>query len=347
MTRGSQTGVDDPAGWLADIQAQITPEVMSAVDRLNPWTRRVCGYQLGWLDRHGRPDGAPGGKAIRPALALASARAVGGATATATAMPAAVAVELLHTCTLLQDDVMDQDPTRRHRPAAWTVFGPARAILAGDSLLALAFEVLSRSGHPAAAQAANDLAATIDELIEGQSMDLAFEGAESVSLADCVRMSTAKTGSLLACACRLGGLFGGAGEAARDVLARFGRHLGMAYQLRDDLLGIWGDPRQTGKPALVDLRRRKKSLPVAAALAAGNDAADQLGRLYTGTDPLTGDRLARAARLVEEAGGRAWAERAVGEEVAAAGRALTELSRHGAASRLLAALGDFVAGRDR
>jgi geranylgeranyl diphosphate synthase, type I len=344
MALGPRVGVDDTVTWLADIQIEIAPAVMAAVDRLNPRMRRVCGYQMGWLDRHGQPAGAPGGKAVRPALVLASAQAAGGSTVAA--MPAAVAVELLHACTLLQDDVMDQDVTRRHRPTAWTVFGAAQAILAGDSLLALSFDVLSRSGQPAAAQAAIELASTTDKVIEGQAMDLDFERAESVSLEDCVRMSAAKTASLLACACRLGGLFGGADEAICDALARFGRHVGMAYQFRDDLLGIWGDPRQTGKPSLVDLRRRKKSLPVAAALAAGNAAAERLGKLYAQPDALSGDGLVLAARLVEEAGGRAWAEQAARQEVAAAGEALAVLSRLGAASDRLAALGRFVVGRD-
>lgn len=329
----------DVSAWLSEVQRAARPALVAALSTLNPRMRRICEYQLGWLDGHSA------GKSIRPLLTLACAEAVGADSDCA--MPAAVAVELLHNCTLLQDDVMDEDPTRRHRPAAWTVFGASPAILAGDALLALAFAVLARSGHAAAAPAIRELERTVDELIEGQAMDLEFEGAEAIAVDDCLRMTMAKTGSLLGCACLLGGLFGGADEAACGALARFGRHLGLAYQLRDDLLGIWGDPHRTGKPAGADLRRRKKSLPVVAALAANNDASERLRVLYSRPEPFDDAEARLVAELVRDAGGRAFAERLADAELAAAADALAFLTRLGATCDRLAILGRFVIGRDR
>ncbi|MEJ3749932.1 polyprenyl synthetase family protein [Actinomycetes bacterium KLBMP 9797] len=325
--------------WLAGAQIEVRPALEEALRGLNPRVRRVCEYQLGWTDGQ-----SGGGKSLRPLLTLASAEAAGGDPAVA--MPAAVAVELLHNCTLLQDDVMDEDRTRRHRPAAWTVFGASPAILAGDALLALAFTALADSGHPVAGVAAGELMRTVDELVDGQAMDLEFERVGAVGVDDCLRMTAAKTGSLLACACRLGGLFGGGGEAACAALERYGRHLGLAYQLRDDLLGIWGDPRRTGKAALADLRRRKKSLPVVAALAGDGPAADQLRDLYARPEPFDDEAARRAARLVEEAGGREFAEGLARAELAGVDAALAELAALGAAGDRLAALGRFAIARD-
>lgn len=324
--------------WPAGVRAEVRPAVEKALRALHPRVRRVCEYQFGWA------DGRAAGKSIRPLLAFTCAEAVGGDPHAA--LPAAVAVELLHHGTLLQDDVMDRDRTRRHRPAAWTVYGASPAILAGDALLSLSLAVLAGSGHPAGGRAAQELMSTIAELVEGQTMDLEFETAGTVRTDDCLAMTAAKTASLVGRACRLGGLFGGASEAACAVLDRYGRHLGLAYQLRDDLLGIWGDPRRTGKVALADLRRRKKSMPVVAALAADGSAADRLREMYARSEPF-GEQDARlAAQLIEEAGGREATERLARVELDGASGALARLAELGATTDRLAALGRFVLARE-
>jgi geranylgeranyl diphosphate synthase type I len=324
--------------WPAGLRAEVRPSVEMALRRLHPRMRRICEYQFGWV------DGTTAGKSVRALLTFTCAEAVGGDPAAA--MPAAVAVELLHNGTLLQDDVMDGDRTRRHRPAAWTIFGTSSAILAGDALLALALAVVADSGHPASRPAAKELMSAISELVEGQAMDLEFEATGTVALDDCLAMTAAKTASLVGCACRLGGLFGGAGEAACAALDRYGRHLGLAYQLRDDLLGIWGDPRRTGKAALADLRRRKKSLPVVAALAADGAASDRLRDMYAQQEPFGEEQARLAARLIEEAGGREAAERLAMAELDGAASALAGLADLGAATDRLAALGRFVLARE-
>ncbi|MFE0135080.1 family 2 encapsulin nanocompartment cargo protein polyprenyl transferase [Streptomyces sp. NPDC059037] len=304
---GGQEGYEghEAAEVLASARLRVDPELRRAVDSLPGSMRRVALYHFGWEHADGTPAAGHAGKAIRPALVLAAVRALGGEPAMA--VRAAAAVELTHNFTLLHDDVMDHDTTRRHRPTAWTVFGEADAILAGDALQALAQRLLAEDPHPAAAAAAARLASCVVELCAGQHADCALErrGPDGVTLDECLATAEAKTGALLGCACALGALYAGAGRAEVDALDGFGREAGLAFQLIDDVIGIWGDPGRTGKPAGADLAARKKSLPVVAALASGAPAAAELAELYSrppcDADP---DRMARA---VEAAGGRDWA----------------------------------------
>ncbi|MEU4804422.1 family 2 encapsulin nanocompartment cargo protein polyprenyl transferase [Actinosynnema sp. NPDC023587] len=285
-------------------RAGVDPALRTAVDRLPDSMRVIAGYHLGWWDEHGHPTGADPGKALRPALALLSAQAVGGTAAIA--LPAAVAVELVHNFSLLHDDVMDGDATRRHRPTAWTVFGVNAAILAGDALLTQALDVLASSGHPAAVQAIRVLAAATQRLNDGQAADLAFEERGDVRLDECVRMAQNKTAGLIGAACAVGALFGGGTAEQVEQLRLFGEHVGLAFQFADDLLGIWGDPAVTGKPVFSDLHNRKKSLPVVAALNSDTKAGRALDGLYHTDGQLTGAELVRAAGLIEASGAREW-----------------------------------------
>ncbi|MDQ2585483.1 family 2 encapsulin nanocompartment cargo protein polyprenyl transferase [Saccharothrix yanglingensis] len=287
-------------------RGEVDPALRAAVDRLPESMRVIAGYHFGWRDEHGGPASADPGKAIRPALALLAAQAVGGSAEGA--VPAAVAAELVHNFSLLHDDVMDGDVTRRHRPTAWSVFGINAAILAGDSLLTLALDVLAAGGHPAATRAIRELSVAVQELLAGQSADLAFEERADVGLAECVRMAEGKTGALLGASCAVGAMFGGGTAEQVEHLRAFGAKLGLAFQFVDDLLGIWGDPAVTGKPVYSDLQNRKKSLPVVAALTSDTPAARELDALYRADRQLTGVDLARAAHLVEVCGARAWSQ---------------------------------------
>ncbi|GGY89201.1 polyprenyl synthetase [Streptomyces poonensis] len=327
---------------LERVRASVDPELRRAVESLPGPMRCVARYHFGWQDAHGTPA-VGNGKAIRPALVLAAVAALGGPQPPA--VPAAAAVELIHNFTLLHDDVMDRDITRRHRPTAWTVFGVADAILAGDALQALAQRVLAEDPHPASSAAAARLAACVVELCAGQQVDMALEkrGPHEVALDEVLAMAEAKTGALLGCACAVGGLYAGAGEAHVEALDAFGREAGLAFQLIDDVIGIWGDPGRTGKPAGADLMARKKSLPVVAALTSGTPAADELAELY-GLPYEEGD-LERTVLAVERAGGRDWAQLQAADRMA---RAMYELSRAvpdpEAAGGLLA-LAEFVTRR--
>ncbi|MFE0103976.1 family 2 encapsulin nanocompartment cargo protein polyprenyl transferase [Streptomyces sp. NPDC059009] len=342
------TDLTQAAEIMAATRACVDPELRRAIETLPGSMRRVALYHFGWEHADGTPAAGHAGKAIRPALVLAAVRALGGDTACA--VRAAAAVELTHNFTLLHDDVMDRDTTRRHRPTAWTVFGDADAILAGDALQALAQRLLAEDPHPAAPAAAARLAACVLELCAGQHADCALEhrGPDEVTLAECLTTAEAKTGALLGCACALGALYAGAGREVTEALDGFGRQAGLAFQLIDDVIGIWGDPRRTGKTAGADLAARKKSLPVVAALTSGTAAAAELARLYgySGTPgEMTRAEVERTARAVEGAGGRDWAQLHAADRMS---RAVCELA--GAvpdpeAAGGLLALAEFVTRR--
>ncbi len=327
--------------WSSD---NVTPALRVAVDTLPASMRRIAGYHFGWWDEHGHPASADGGKAIRPTLVLVTAKATGGIPATA--VPAAVAVELVHNFSLLHDDVMDGDVTRRHRPTAWTVFGSNAAILVGDALLTLAFDVLASSGHSAADAGMRMLSAAVLDLVHGQSADLAFEQRAHVDLSECVSMNQAKTAALLGCTCAVGALFGGGNPEQIELLRSFGEHLGLAFQHVDDLLGIWGDPILTGKPVYSDLRNRKKSLPVVAALTSGAPAGRELAALYHRDQPLSDAELVHAAELIDMAGGRAWSQAQADDLLAGALRQLRLAGPTAQAAAELSALARLATHRD-
>ena len=283
----------------------VEPALRAAVDSLPGPLRRICGYHFGWWDERGQATAADPGKAIRPALTLLTARAVGGSAEAA--VPVAVAVELVHNFSLLHDDVMDADLTRRHRPTAWSVFGISQAILAGDALLAVANRMLAQEPAPVCDTGAEWIGTCCVELCAGQWSDMDFEQRADVSVSEVLAMAAGKTGALLGCACALGALAGGVAPAAAGRLDAFGRKLGLAFQYVDDLLGIWGDPEVTGKPVFADLERGKKSLPVVAALISGTAAGARLAALYHANRPRSEAELRFLAELIEAAGARTWA----------------------------------------
>jgi geranylgeranyl diphosphate synthase type I len=203
--------------------------------------------------------------------------------------PGGVAVELVHSFSLVHDDLMDGDLERHHRPTVWALWGPGAAVIAGDALATLATSVLLGSPNPAAPAAAVALGQATAEMIAGQADDLAFEKRRSVSVEECMAMSTAKTGALLGCAASIGAILAAAPAATVRALRDYGRHLGVAFQAVDDLLGIWGEPTTTGKPVGNDIRLRKKSMPIVAALAAGDEEARELDALLFGEASPGGD----------------------------------------------------------
>lgn len=255
---------------------------------------------MGWADLDGRELDSDGGKGLRPAIALLSAEAVGGTAPDA--LPAAVAVELVHAFSLAHDDIIDRDELRRHRAALWKAYGVGPALLTGDALLALAVGRLA-----ARPEAMPYLSAALIELVQGQTADMAFEsrpwsGPGVVTIEEYAEMAAGKTGGLLGAAAAAGVALGGAPGLA-DRMWGMGRDLGVAFQIVDDMLGIWGDPRLTGKPVHNDLRRDKKTLPVLAALATGGPAARELAAVLA-SGAVDEESVRHAAHLVEEAGGR-------------------------------------------
>ncbi|MCX4469462.1 polyprenyl synthetase family protein [Micromonospora sp. NBC_01655] len=326
---------------MEQIQTLVKPAICALLDRLDPGNRLVGGYQLGYWDADGSPA-ASHGKGLRPALALLSARATG-AEPTA-GVPAAAAVELAHNFSLLHDDLMDGDTERRHRPTAWTVFGVGPAILAGDALIGLAYEALVET--PGGCPAARRLALDIRALVAGQAADLDFERRDDVTLDECLRMAEQKTAALLAGACALGAILCGGPPNLIDGLSRFGRHLGLAFQLVDDLLGVWGDPRRTGKPVGSDLRARKRSIPVVRAVTSGQAAGRALAERYRSPQPLTDEDVARVSALIEATGARDWTAQRAAQETERARAELDALDLPDDVRDEFACIATFTTGRD-
>ncbi|MET7697714.1 polyprenyl synthetase family protein [Streptomyces sp. NPDC005485] len=320
--------VVDAAHILRRTRELVAPALARAIGGLHPWVGEMAGYALGRCEVGGAPAAHSAGKGVRQALAVLGAEAAG-APAEA-GVPAAVAVELVHTFSLLHDDIMDGDAMRRGRPAVWAAYGTGPAVLAGDALFALAVETLAATpATPRLAGAVRQLTAALSDLVRGQADDLLFAhrpwtGPEAVSAAEYATMAEHKTGALLGCAPALGAQLAGAPHRTVAALDRAGRHLGVAFQIADDVLGIWGDPAVTGKPVHSDLRQGKKTFPVLAALDASGGSA--LAELLASRAALDDTTVRLAVALVEQAGGR--------------GAALREARRHlAAADGLLAGAG--------
>jgi geranylgeranyl diphosphate synthase type I len=322
----------------------VDAALRQAVDRMDPASRAASSYHLGWTAPDGRPASAAGGKALRPALALLSAQAAGAPPEVG--LPGAVAVELVHNFSLLHDDVMDGDVQRRHRATVWAVWGVPTAILTGDAMLAAAQEVLLTSGSARAPEAALLLLRATRELIRGQHEDLAFERRRDVAVEECLRMAAGKTGALLAASASIGAVLAGAPGEVVAALTAYGEHLGLAFQLVDDLLGIWGDLAVTGKPVLADLRARKKSLPISYALTRPGAASRELAAWFATDGDTSEPALHRAAELVELAGGREWALSQAGDRVRLAESALAGVPLPDQVREELVSLARFVVSRE-
>jgi geranylgeranyl diphosphate synthase type I len=331
------TTLPDSLAWAREL---VMPRLREVVGRLGPRIEEVAAYHLGWVDGHGSPTDQ-GGKVIRPALALLSARAAGAEPEAG--LDGAVGVELVHNFSLLHDDIMDHDRERHHRPTAWTLFGEDRAILTGDALVTLSIQVLLEAPTAERVRAAGLLANATARMIDGQAQDLGLEGRPDVTVEECLRMISGKTAALLSCASAIGAVLAGGGNELVGRLAAFGEHVGIAFQAVDDQLGIWGRPEVTGKPVFGDLRQRKRSLPVAAALAEGGEHADRLAHLLERPD-LTEDELAEAASVIEAAGGREWAAAEAARRLELALAELEGIDDH--AGEELAALARFIVARE-
>jgi geranylgeranyl diphosphate synthase type I len=223
-------------------------------------------YHLGWTDESFEVTRSQAsGKRLRPLLCLLACQAVGGEPQQA--LPAAAAVELIHNFSLLHDDIEDNSPTRRHRTTVWKIWGEPQAINAGDGMFALAhlaLQRLSEKGLPddRVLAACRVFDQTCLALTEGQYLDMGFEDRMDVDVDQYLAMILRKTAALLSCSARLGALLGSGDAGLATCYARFGQNLGMAFQIEDDILGIWGEEKVTGKPQAGDIRQCKKSLPI-------------------------------------------------------------------------------------
>jgi geranylgeranyl diphosphate synthase type I len=268
------------------------------------------GEQIRW---HFCIDDANGrrGKRLRPRLVMQVAFDEGGTFAEA--IDAAVAVECLHNYSLMHDDIEDRDRTRHGRPAVWARFGLSHGVNAGDSMCAVSYLALLRGGGGQRPETIAAMAQRLHEanfaMCAGQAHDIAFETATDVALEDYFAMIDGKTASLFGAACELGALSAGAGGIRADAYAALGRTYGRAFQIRDDVLGVWGSPEQTGKPSDGDLAHRKWVYPVVWALAGPASAAREVVAMrYGACAPLSPADIADVRGALDALGARAAAQ---------------------------------------
>jgi len=297
---------------LAQYRRELLPDIEQALKDAMAPARSIghealygmLAYHLGWQGEGAGPRAT--GKRIRPTLLLLTCAAAGGDWKKA--LPAAAAVELLHNFSLIHDDIQDQSKQRRGRPTLWALHGIAQAINAGDAMFSLAHMSLeglqkttSRSIY---VSAANLLPHTSLHLTQGQYLDLSYEGIEDLSLVSYWPMIWGKTAMLIRACTQLGALIAGAAGRKLKSYLTFGEKLGLAYQVHDDLLGIWGDPNEMGKSAHSDLLSGKKSLPVLYALQQKKEFA----RRWTngGIQP---ERVKEFAALLQTEGAREFTSR--------------------------------------
>jgi geranylgeranyl diphosphate synthase type I len=251
---------------IKDLLPPIEIELIQQVARLDkPLTQtfhQMLTYHLGWTGEDAGPEKQ--GKRIRPLLVLLSCAACGANWKAA--LPAAAAVELIHNFSLVHDDIQDNSEKRHGRDSVWMKWGVPQAINAGDALFVLSNQALldlaPKFSPEIILKAATILQNTCLDLTRGQFLDMSYERLEDISIEDYWAMVNGKTAALLAACCALGSLLGQSEEVTQELYRDFGHYLGLAFQVQDDLLGIWGDSALTGKSTDSDLISGKKTLPV-------------------------------------------------------------------------------------
>jgi len=277
---------------------------------------QMMAYHHGWVAADGTPLDPPArtGKRVRPILAVLTCEAFGGATEAARG-PAA-ALELIHNFSLVHDDIQDVSDQRHNRDTVWRLWGAAQGINVGDALYALAQVALAEgaASHPRIGDGLLRLNRTCVRLVEGQYLDLSLESAADATFDQYEQMVARKTAVLIECSAALGAWAAGASDEQIEAAGRFGFELGVAFQFQDDLLGVWGDPKVTGKPARDDVRSRKKALPMMLALQMSVDTVrDEILEVLRAPHAPDDAAVDRVVTLMEQIGVREQAAEMVQE----------------------------------
>ncbi|GHO84285.1 polyprenyl synthetase [Dictyobacter formicarum] len=296
-------------------------------------------YHLGWVDTRLHPTRSNPGKLLRPTLLLLAYEAAGawgltdGADVTDNsylrrALAAAVSVELTHNFTLIHDDIEDGDTERRHRPTMWTIWGVPQAINTGDGMFGLArftlWGVLENGVEgDIAARLGAVLDRTILEVAEGQYLDISFERRQDISASMYIDMISRKTAALMRCSAEMGAMLGTRDAGTIQRLASFGQAIGVAFQVRDDLLGVWASAAELGKTRAGDVYRRKKSLPILHALEQANPQDLQtLQDIYQQESPVSDEQVEQVLAIFERTQTRAYCQAFLQQQCDAAYEAL-------------------------
>ncbi len=303
-------------GMFAEYRADIGAALRAALQN-DDQIYTLLRYYMGWVDPDGAPTSGMEGKYLRPTLCLFSCEAIGGRRGQA--MPAAAALELIHNFSLIHDDIQDRDETRHSRKTLWAIWGIPKALVAGNALRIVADSTLDKlqcAGLPASRSLAvvNQLTQAYLEMIEGQYLDISFEGHSEISLTQYLDMIARKTGALIRCSFTMGALIGSPHLEVSDAFRESGRALGFIFQVRDDILGIWGDEESTGKPVGADIRRKKNSFPAVYAMAQAEGVDKRHLLSIYGKDELTDSDVGDVLHIMDGLNVREYAHALAAEE---------------------------------
>ena len=239
-----------------------------------------------------------GGKRIRPYLLMCANQMFGGREEDV--RNAAIGIEMFHNFTLLHDDLMDKSPLRRGQPTVYRKWDENTAILSGDTMFAMAWRYFLATPNPRLFEILSCFNQTAIEVCEGQQYDMNFEHLDNVSIDDYMMMIRLKTAVLLAGALKIGALYAGAPASDIDHLYQFGIHLGLAFQLQDDLLDSYGDTAVFGKQTGQDIRDNKKTYLILKALQlAPADQGAELRQLFSSTPADSDAKVARVRQIYD------------------------------------------------
>jgi len=304
--------------------------------------KEMITYQLGWTGENAGPEAE--GKQIRPLLVLLAAEAAGGEWRRA--LPAAAAVELIHNFSLIHDDIEDRSDTRRGRPALWKLWGEAQAINTGDAMFALAnlavLNLEDTTTNEISLQASILFNSTCLRLTQGQHLDIHFEDLDHVSYDDYWLMVAGKTAALLAFCLEVGALSAETSPEIQSFYRDFGHYLGLAFQVQDDILGIWGKKDKIGKSNIGDLIERKKTIPVLFGL---NQKKEFYKRWSSG--PISPEDVLELSQLLEAEGSLAYAQTEAERLTIQALAALEKAQTQGEAGSALRELADKLLNRSK
>ena len=287
-----------------------------------------------------------GGKMLRPALSLITAEAVGGQKENA--LKAGSAIELIHTFSLIHDDIMDDDDMRRGMPSVHKVWGEDVAILAGDTLFSKAFEIIINSDKELTshAQINNALAAVADacvKICEGQALDMGFENRFDVTEDEYMEMIFKKTGALIAAATKVGAIMGGASDEVIDAMYEYGRLIGLAFQIQDDYLDLASDEETLGKPIGSDIGKGKMPIIAINGLSSAGDDSEKLLEILKDENNSQAD-IDLAIEILTKCGAIEYARNLAQDSVDQAKEVL-EILPDSSSKQVLSDIADFVLER--
>jgi geranylgeranyl diphosphate synthase type I len=333
---------------LASYRNGVRVELREIIDSCPSALCDMLRYHMGWQDQDGHPCNRESGKFVRSTLCLLSCQAVGGNTSQV--MPAAAAIELIHNFSLIHDDIEDSSDERHHRPTVWKLWGQSQAINTGDAMFTLAYVALLKLKEVGIVDekitgSTRRLSLACLELCDGQYLDVEYEKRLNIAIEDYIDMAAKKTAALFGVSTALGAYLGSADSKLVDFFHMFGQGLGIAYQIHDDILGIWGTRTETGK-SVNDISQRKKTLPVVYGLqnSEGNERK-RLKKFYA-QESVEGEDNTEIKEILDRLGARNYAENLAQQYYH---RALAQLEATGLDSARLAPLKettDFLLDRN-